>query len=77
MIPSKANAPAGTEALGRTRLGARDVAGLTTESKQPLPMSPTEARREAFRILRDSARSMRRSVHEVERLLALAEGGPL
>ena len=37
-------------------------------------MSPTVARREAHRILRDSARSMSRSVAEAERLLFLADG---
>ena len=36
-------------------------------------MSPEQARREAFRILRDVSASMRRSVAEAERLLALAD----
>ena len=36
-------------------------------------MSPDQARREAFRILRDASASMRRSVAEAERLLALAD----
>lgn len=36
-------------------------------------MSPAEARREACRILRDSQRSMARSVAEAERLLDLAD----
>jgi hypothetical protein len=37
-------------------------------------VKPADARREAHRILRDSARSMARSVHEAERLLRLAAG---
>jgi hypothetical protein len=37
-------------------------------------VSPAEARRQAARILRDAAKSMRRDVHEAERLLRLADG---
>lgn len=37
-------------------------------------MTPAEARKQACRILRDAAWSMRRDLREVERLLAIAEG---
>lgn len=37
-------------------------------------MNPRDARREFYRVLRDSSRSMRRSLSEAERLLALSLG---
>jgi hypothetical protein len=37
-------------------------------------MSPSEARREAHRILRNSQLSVRRSIAEAERLLQIADG---
>lgn len=37
-------------------------------------MNPRDARREAHRILRDAQCSMRRSITEAQRLLALAAG---